>query len=234
MGNKVSCSNNKINENTESINEIEHITLDKSDKEIQLEDTANPVKYDKEIQTQTDIQVDIPKQIESVRIFIVLPNYTYKWDGILEEAPHNIHKMTEIDWTKHMDKIISEKRKSCDWVKEHNRKRQFWIDNDTNSRRGHNNYRDRELWLKYTWDIDPRMPPCSAINFHTHEPRCPGNNRQFQHLINMQKLNKNPKFDGFLYNMNKCTNICYYKHIVEVEIHNLSCKVCSGSALMCR
>lgn len=235
MGNKISSSNNKIYEGHEFIKEIqteEHLSHVKYDKEIQTDDIS-PVNCDKEIQSQADIQVDTPSQIESVRICIVLPNCTYKWDGILEEAPHIIHKMPEIDWAKHMDKMISDRRKSCHWLKEHNRKRQICIDNDRNGRSGHYDYRARELWLSYTWEIEPTMPPCGAKDIQ-HNQLCPGSNKQIKQLIIMEKLNKNPKFDGFLFNTKRCSGFCYYKHIIEVEIHNLSCKVCSVSALMRR
>lgn len=187
------------------------------------ETNLEPVKYHKEIQTHSDIEV--VKRLENIKIYIVLSNYTYTYDGNLENAPHTIYKMSELDWAKHMENILITQRKSCPWVIEHDRIRQSHIQIYKNNRSG---LIDPRQLMEYKWDLEPVMPPCNFGKMG-NQPiiRCPGNDTQFQLLINKQKLKTNPSFNGFVLNTQGCRGFCYYKYIVEIESHTVSCKMCS-------
>jgi hypothetical protein len=185
MGNNISSKNN-LQQVPEIVHEIKSQQL-------------SPVKYDKEIQTQDVIEADIPKQIESISVNIILPNYTYKWDGILEKAPHIIHKMTEIDWAKHMENRLIIQRKSCPWVKEHDRTRGCFIQIQRDSISGHIGFREPD-WKS----------PCNMS--------CPGNN---------QSAWPGMRVHAKRYNGSHCSQTCYYQYTNKTNIHNLSCKLCS-------
>jgi hypothetical protein len=231
MGNKLSSTHTEISylEDKFKRKEDDHPTSINTKQEDILEfieekksDCILPIKYDKEIQCQPILEINIPNKPVIARIYIALPNYIYKWDGILEKAPHVIYKISEIDWAKRMENSLIEQRKTCKWVKENNRIREFNIQKARDNRSWHIEPHNRELDLK---------KPCNGGGikemFGGQKVRCPGNDEKFQELINRQKLNNKPNFDGFLMNTKGCSSYCYYKHIIDIEIHNLSCKLCS-------
>jgi len=157
-----------------------------------------PVVCEQEIQCDSVVCEPVIQCAPLVHIHIVLPNYTYSWEGDLAQAPHTVHKMTDLEWATHMENTLLRQRKSCPWVIEHEKSRETHIQNYKNSRSGTTYSGD----LNREFYVQP-VPFCCSED-------CPGR------LHTYRRLGR------------PCMLTCYYKHKKETEEHTKKCKLCSS------